>query len=131
VPRNGIGRSCKVGKEQIVGLLLALEAFASTSDAEREERMTLVTQALVAALRAVPQLAVSTATDGEGRGVPRVEVRPAGLDAQELANRLRAGSPSVRVDASRARAGVLTLVPTCLAIVDATAIAAAFAEAVR
>ena len=51
VPRNGIGRSCKVGKEQIVGLLLALETFAATPDAVREERLTLVAQSLLEALR--------------------------------------------------------------------------------
>jgi D-glucosaminate-6-phosphate ammonia-lyase len=131
VPRNGIGRSCKVGKEQIVGLLLALEAFASTSDEARAERQTRVAQALLEALRAQPRLNARVVEDAEGRGVPRVEIRAAGVDAQELADRLRAGSPSVRVDTSRARTGALLLIPTCLDMADAAPIAIAFAQALR
>jgi L-seryl-tRNA(Ser) seleniumtransferase len=129
VPRNGIGRSCKVGKEQIVGLLLALETFAATPDAVREERLTLVAQSLLEALRTVPDLQARVVADEENRGVPRVEIKAAGHDAQEVANRLRAGIPSVRLDASRARAGVLLLIPTCLSSADAVPIARAFARA--
>lgn len=128
VPRNGIGRSCKVGKEQIVGLLLALEAFASMPNAVREERLTRVTQSLAEALRSVRRLDAQVVADVEGRGVPRVEIRSAGIDPQELANRLRAGSPSVRVDTTRVRSGVLLLIPTCLSVKDAAPIAAAFAR---
>ena len=29
LPHHGIGRSCKIGKEEIVGLLVALERFAA------------------------------------------------------------------------------------------------------
>jgi D-glucosaminate-6-phosphate ammonia-lyase len=132
VPRHGIGRSCKVGKEQIVGLLLALQAFAATPDAEREARSTRIAQALQTALRGVPLLETSIISDGEGRGAPRVEITvAASLDAQGLADRLRAGSPSVRVDTSRARSGVLLLIPTCLSIRDAAPIADAFVRALR
>jgi D-glucosaminate-6-phosphate ammonia-lyase len=131
VPRNGIGRSCKVGKEQIVGLLLALKTYAGTPDAVREEGLTLVAQSLFKALRTEPRLQARVIADDENRGVPRVEIRAAGLDAQELANRLRAGTPSVRVDASRARSGVLLLIPTCLSLEDAAPIAQAFTHALR
>jgi D-glucosaminate-6-phosphate ammonia-lyase len=130
VPRNGIGRSCKVGKEQIVGLLLALQNFASTPDASRRDHWTLIAHSLVDALRAVPSLDTRVVPDDEDRGVSRVVVSmPAGVDAQDLADRLRAGSPSVRVDASRARFGMLLLIPTCLRAGDAARIAAAFAKA--
>ena len=132
VPRHGIGRSCKVGKEQIVGLLLALQAFVATSDAERESRSTLITRALLTALHGLPLLDTRIIPDAEGRGVPRVEITVAAtLDAQVLADRLRAGSPSVRVDAGRARSSVLLLIPTCLSSRDIAPIAAAFAKAVR
>jgi D-glucosaminate-6-phosphate ammonia-lyase len=129
VPRNGIGRSCKVGKEQIVGLLWALQVFAGTSNVVREERLTRVTQSLAEAVRAVPRLDVCIVADDEGRGAPRVEIRSTGIDAHELANRLRSGTPSVRVDITRARSGVLLLIPTCLSIHDAAPIAKAFAQA--
>ena len=132
VPRHGIGRSCKVGKEQIVGLLLALQAFAAISDSEREARSTLIAQALHGALRDLPLLQTRIMSDGEGRGAPRVEIAVAAtLGAQVLADRLRAGTPSVRVDTSRVRSGLLSLIPTCLSIRDAAPIADAFARALR
>ena len=131
VPRNGIGRSCKVGKEQIVGLLLALEQFAGTPDEVREERLTRVTQSLLEVLRTVPQVHARIVADAENRGVPRVEITVPGHDAQAVADRLRAGTPSVRVDASRARSGVLSLIPTCLAARDAAPIADALIKALR
>ena len=130
VPRHGIGRACKVGKEQIVGLLLALQQFAGTSDAARTERLTTIAQALTAALRTVSRLDVQIIADAEGRGVPLVQVAiPAGMPAHEIADRLRRGSPSVRVDASRASNAVLLIVPTCLKMSDAEPIAAAFTVA--
>jgi L-seryl-tRNA(Ser) seleniumtransferase len=129
VPRNGIGRSCKVGKEQIVGLLLALEAFAGTPNAAHEQRMAQTARSLAQALSELPQLGARIVADEEGRGVPRVEIRAAGVDAQELADRLRAGSPSVRVDTTRVRSGLLQLNPTCLSTQDSVPIARAFARA--
>jgi D-glucosaminate-6-phosphate ammonia-lyase len=132
VPRNGIGRSCKVGKEQIVGLLFALEKFAATPDADRQRRLGAVTQALVDALAVLPQITAQTIGDTENRGVPRVQIRvspPA--DARTIADRLRTQTPSVRVDATRAACGVLLLIPTCLSTDDAMPIAAAFAKALR
>ncbi len=35
LPHHGIGRSCKVGKEEVIGLLVALERFAAGADADR------------------------------------------------------------------------------------------------
>jgi D-glucosaminate-6-phosphate ammonia-lyase len=132
VPRNGIGRSSKVGKEQIVGLLLALQAFVATPDAEREIRATHIAQALHSALRGLPHLEIRIISDGEGRGVPRVEITvAASIGAQALADRLRAGSPSVRVDTGRVRSGVLLLIPTCLSSGDTAPIAEAFTTALR
>jgi D-glucosaminate-6-phosphate ammonia-lyase len=132
VPRHGIGRSCKVGKEQMVGLLLALERFAGTADAVRQQHYTAIAQALIDALRALPNLNAQLLADAEERGVPRVEIRvPPGADAPTVAQRLRAQTPSVRVDTTRCRSGVLLLVPTCLTMDDAAPIAAALAQALR
>src|SRR5208337_3875695 len=46
VPRHGIGRACKVGKEQIVGLLTALARFTGEDDAARNRRFAAVADAL-------------------------------------------------------------------------------------
>ncbi len=144
VPRHGIGRACKVGKEQIVGLLVALERFSQDDDAARNQRFADVCAALLAQLSALPLDVRIVADTGHG-GLPRVEVSLGGrsdgaastmehaapLSAHELALRLRAARPAVHVDATDADRGVLLLVPTCLTIADAAPIAAAFAAALH
>jgi L-seryl-tRNA(Ser) seleniumtransferase len=132
VPRNGIGRSCKAGKEQIVGLLLALSRFAATDDATRHRAWMMLAEELLTALVELPELHARVVLDPDGRGVPLVEVNigaGAGATAAEVAATLRAGTPSIRVDASRAQAGVIVLVPTCLGRGDVPHIGRAFARA--
>jgi L-seryl-tRNA(Ser) seleniumtransferase len=130
VPRHGIGRSCKVGKEQIVGLLLALRRFVATDERARARDWHATSTAVAAALAGQPALGVRLVADAEGRGLALVEVTvdaaKAGCHAVELAARLRRATPSVRVDTMRARSGVLLIVPTCLAVADAALIARAF-----
>jgi D-glucosaminate-6-phosphate ammonia-lyase len=122
VPRHGLGRSCKVGKEQIVGLLLALIRFCA-ADNGRAERLAAISTALIKKLSEVDGVSVRGVPDSEGRGIIRVEVSfRAGVDARTMAARLAAGTPSVRVDTARAVEGILVLVPTCLTIEDAETI---------
>jgi D-glucosaminate-6-phosphate ammonia-lyase len=128
LPRNGIGRSCKVGKEQIVGLLLALSRFVATDDASRVRSLTIIASALLDRLQTLPSLRVRILSDPNRAHVPCVEVSVEGDGrAAEICAMLRSGTPSVRVDASHANRGVLTLVPTCLKIGDAERIGDAFA----
>jgi len=132
VPRNGIGRSCKAGKEQIVGLLLALSRFAVTDDARRLEPWTMLAEELLTELVDLPELHARVVPDPDGRGVPLVEVSigaGAGATAAEVAATLRAGTPSIRVDVSRTLTGVIVLVPTCLRRGDVPHIGRAFARA--
>ena len=133
VPRHGIGRSCKVGKEQIVGLLAALLRFTRDDDAVRNDRHAAIVQSLLDALRGVPALRVQRVTDLGHGALPLVEVvisTGANLpNAAQVAARLRAARPSIHVDATNADQGILMLVPTCLSSGDAPAIGQAFAAA--
>jgi L-seryl-tRNA(Ser) seleniumtransferase len=130
VPRNGIGRSCKVGKEQIVGLLAALQRFARDDDGNRKSRLAGILNALVTALDDVPRVKVRITEDGNHGGLPVAEVcihqDPGMADALQIARRLRCGRPAVHVDCSLADRGVLVLVPTCLALSDVEEIGMAF-----
>ena len=131
VPRNGIGRSCKPGKEQIAGLLLALTRFAAVDDDARLRPWSAIAGALVAALGNLPALSARIAPDPDGRRIPLVEVSirsGSGIDALEVAQRLRSETPSIRVDTSKAHTGILMLVPTCLRDGDAEHIGQAFAR---
>jgi L-seryl-tRNA(Ser) seleniumtransferase len=135
VPRHGIGRGCKVGKEQIIGLLCALTRFANDNDAARNQRFTVITDSLVRALHPVPAARVRTITDAGHGGMPLIEIsiesggnKP---NAAQIAARLRAGNPSIHVDSTNADTGILLLVPTCLGADDAAVIGRAFTAAMK
>jgi len=132
LPHHGIGRPCKVGKEEIVGLLTALRLFTSDSGA-REARWHAIASALGVALKAVPGFDVATGGDARQSGIPYVTVRLRprndGLDAMGLVARLEAGTPSIRCNLSEAAAGTLILSPVCLAEDQVPAIAAKFCAA--
>jgi hypothetical protein len=92
----------------------------------------MLAEELLTALVELPELHARVVLDPDGRGVPLVEVNigaGAGATAAEVAATLRAGTPSIRVDASRAQAGVIVLVPTCLGRGDVPHIGRAFARA--
>ena len=135
IPRHGIGRSCKVGKEQVAGLLTALDRFARTDDGVRNDRHAAIAAALMQALAGLPALRVRSLVDAGHGNLPLVEVTIApgvnGHSAAALAARLRAATPAVHVDATNADRGSLILAPTCLRLEDAAAIGAAFNAALR
>ncbi|MGD0503221.1 MAG: selenocysteine synthase [Steroidobacteraceae bacterium] len=129
VPRHGIARSCKVGKEQVVGLIAALLRFAHEDDAARNRRFAAVTDGLCNALGRLPGLRVRAITDAAHADLPLVAV-DIGAGAAQVAARLRAATPSIHVDSTQADGGTLVLVPTCLKGDDVKAIVAGFAQAI-
>lgn len=133
VPRHGIGRPCKVGKEQIVGLLTALSRFVRDNDAARNQRFSVITASLAEALSNLPALRVRAITDLGHGGMPLLEIAIVEgankLNALQVAARLRAATPAVHVDSTSADSGILILVPTCLGIDDVAIIGSAFAAA--
>ena len=110
-PHHGIGRPCKVGKEQIAGLLVALQRFAAVPDRERIAGWRRLSDRLVELLRDTP----CHATIDDGRdGTPIVEVRPERRDALELTTALQGGDPPIHVNAGGVREGLLRFSPACL-----------------
>jgi len=129
LPHHGIGRPCKVGKEEIVGLLTALQLFAEDGD-QRAARWQRLAQALLAALKDLPGAVVGFAPDRRETGIPLVEVRLAAADEGfAVVRRLEQGEPSVRVNVARAREGVLLLSPVSLRDDQVAALAAKFRAA--
>jgi L-seryl-tRNA(Ser) seleniumtransferase len=109
VPHHGIGRGFKAGKEEIVGLLTALDRFVSADDAAAnvvlEARLRDIAAQLGGAkVRLVP--AVET-----GRA-PVLEI--AMPDALSVSARLQRGDPPVHLSERHAARGVLTLDPQVL-----------------
>ena len=117
LPQHGIGRPCKVGKEEIVGLLTALRLF-TTGLAERRERWQRIATAVLAELRPIAALEVAPAPDPRSTGIPLIAIRLRdrndGLDLRGLVRRLEAGKPSLRCNISAMAEGLLYLSPVCL-----------------
>ena len=113
LPQHGIGRSCKVGKEEIVGLLVALERFAATPDEARHELWRAILDQIVTAAGDVQGMNLAV-IDGP---VPLLEV--AARDAAALAVRLAAGRPSIVCSLARRHEGVLLFSPVSLTRDDA------------
>lgn len=116
VPRQGIGRGFKTGKEEISGLIAALEAFIETDHDAEQTRWADLADDMAERCRGHPDLAVSVAADGKSDGVPTVAVklRAAGPDAVDLASLLRKEDPRVFVGTDRLEENLIMLNPMCL-----------------
>jgi L-seryl-tRNA(Ser) seleniumtransferase len=97
-PHHGIGRGFKVGKEEIVGLLVALERFVATDDLTRLRSIETRLRRIADALAGVDARIVS------GK-VPVLEVGVG--DAPAALGRLAAHDPPVHVGERKADTGIL------------------------
>jgi L-seryl-tRNA(Ser) seleniumtransferase len=122
-PQHGIGRPCKVGKETVIGLLVALQRFIAESEEDRSRRLLALVQRLHAALNGVDHARVVVTTGN----VPKVELhltKEAPRSALDLCIELERGNPSVHADPSRTRAGIVSFSPWCMKDDDPEKIAA-------
>ena len=110
LPHHGIGRSCKTGKEEIVGLLVALERFAADTDAGRRQAWSAILHQIIAAAREPANLTLRIL---EG-AIPSLEVTSP--DASALAASLAVGSPPIHCSLARRHEGVLLFSPVSLTL---------------
>ena len=125
LPQHGIGRSCKVGKEQVVGLLAALEAFDGPAIRARHERAASILDALERSLPISLPSRVRVYTHGVN-GEPRLSLEltaEAPLSARQLVRELQNGDPCIHVDPSEVDHERIVIVPTALALEQASVIA--------
>jgi D-glucosaminate-6-phosphate ammonia-lyase len=114
LPQHGIGRSCKVGKEEIVGLLTALHLFVDEDSGLRRARWRALMQELADGLAGLAHVKVILLDDGD---VPEValDLEPAvGVGALELMKRLEQGTPGVFADPAAADQGRILFGPMSL-----------------
>lgn len=132
-PDYGIGRPMKLGKEEMVGLITALEIYVTKDhEAERGEWESKV-RFLMESLADLPHTEVLRAfPDAVERPVPRVRVwvdeEALGVNAHEIAKRLRQGAPPVAVQTELLHESVLILNPVCLLERDEELVARAFKD---
>lgn len=122
IPHHGLGRGFKAGKEEIVGLLVALERFAMADDeaanAAMERRLQRIAEEIMgkAATRLLPAR--------ETGKVPQLHLS-LGLKAIQVSAALQAGDPPVHLSERFAAQGVLIIDPQALRPEDDAALAAA------
>lgn len=130
-PLHGIGRGFKVGKEEIAGLLCALERFVACDESARAEAWTQRLRAIAAGLHGAPRLkAALHETRPGGRAVPALELT-FGADghadpaaAAALCRRLQAQPRPIHLAEDRLDEGVLLVNPIALASQDDAALVA-------
>lgn len=114
VPKQGIGRPLKVGKEELSGLLAALDAFLEEDEDARAAEWHDRAERLATGVTATTGL--SARVDTSGRSVaPEVVVSVEGDgSAADIVGRLRSAEPRVFVGADSIADGEFTLNPMCL-----------------
>lgn len=116
VPRQGIGRPLKTGKEEIAGLVRALECFVADTQDEQAEWAERAHR-IAGELDGLDHLSTEI-RDGERSVAPAVAVHVDEADspvsARELVGALRAEEPRVFVGADDTDEGQFTVNPMCL-----------------
>ena len=134
VPHHGIGRGFKAGKEEIVGLLVALERFVGADDAALNEVLQRRLEAIARALEGTRGVAARVVPASVTGRIPVLELAidpaAAGCAALELSARLLHGDPPVHLSERYSARGVLTVDPQVLQAEDDAALAAAVRRAI-
>jgi L-seryl-tRNA(Ser) seleniumtransferase len=132
-PHHGIGRSCKVGKEQAVGLLVALERYLAHDEAAELAAQSARVYRLAEALDGLRGVRCNLSRPPGG--VPKAEVwidqELLGMSAFEVMEALETGDPAVFVSQGQGPNGGLVVNPMTLADGEERIVAQRIAEVVR
>jgi L-seryl-tRNA(Ser) seleniumtransferase len=96
-----IGRPCKVGKEEIVGMLVAVECYLRVDHEAEWKEWERRIQAMEKILASVPGVKTGTFVPDVANHVPHLHInwdeRDFGVTRAECAKQLREGEPSIEV----------------------------------
>jgi L-seryl-tRNA(Ser) seleniumtransferase len=119
VPRQGVGRQCKVGKEELAGVLVALEEFIEEDQDEKAREWTEISMRIGDALAGIEGIETRVPTDSAVSVAPEVivSVDPdvAAGSATDVVRGLRQEEPRIFVGADSLESGEFTINPMCLA----------------
>ena len=124
IPHHGLGRGFKAGKEEIVGLLVALERFAGADDAASNAALQARLEAIAKSLGEVPKKILSAAETGR---VPQLHLSVE--NPLSFSRRLQEAEPPVHLSERFAAQGILIVDPQALRPEDDGALAAALRKA--
>ncbi len=117
-PQHGIGRPCKVGKEEIVGLLTALRLFVEEDVIKRYQRWLELMLELKRSCGELPHAQIDLISDRKRSGIPIVRLEldedQSGITAIELIKSLQDGNPAIAANPISVDEGIVIFGPTCL-----------------
>ncbi len=118
-PHHGIGRQMKVGKEEIVGLLVALQRYLERDHSSEHAAWECRMNALREGLAGVPGVAVDVVGSFSKAGavpcaVIRIDEGAAGTTAYGVLEALQEGEPRIFLNEERAWQGIIGANPMCL-----------------
>ncbi|MCX6599032.1 MAG: aminotransferase class V-fold PLP-dependent enzyme [Acidobacteria bacterium] len=122
LPPHGIGRQCKVGKETIVGLLVALRRFLAEDDQSRHDRMLAQVKRLDSATGSLRNARTEVRTGGGSPSFVLTLERGFKMTGMEVCIALQNGTPSIHADPSQAASGIIGFSPASLRPEDPAAI---------
>lgn len=131
LPRHGVGRSCKIGKEELVGLLAALKTFARNGVAPFGDVWQVIAHDLETQLRTLENLSVQFLENSYRPGVPGVALSNTTRSpafAKALATHLRDFDPPIFLDQGQMELGILGISTICLRPQDVAVIVRAVRE---
>ena len=99
-PNANVGRPMKVGKEEMMGLLAAVERYLKLDHDAREQLCESTVATWIDALSAIPGISAQRTFPNEaGQPLPRclltIDAEKLGMDAKTLVDQLAAGDPSI------------------------------------
>ncbi|MBV8809314.1 MAG: selenocysteine synthase [Acidobacteriaceae bacterium] len=104
---EGVGRGMKVAKEQIVGMVAAVDWFLSQSDQEMEAEFRGRADRICAEVKKIPTLQSSIVVPAVANHVPhlllRYDQQRVKMTPLEVAEKLRNGHPSIELNPSTGR----------------------------
>ena len=116
LPQHGIGRACKVGKEQVVGLLVALKIFAESSVEDQHQKYLEILETMVEKLDSKLQSLTEIVKNPES-GEPTLQLRTKSKDTAQvfaLILHLEQLKPSIHCDPSKIDEGILIIRASCM-----------------
>jgi L-seryl-tRNA(Ser) seleniumtransferase len=106
---EGVGRGMKVAKEQIVGMVAAVDWFLSQSDEEMEAEFRRRADRIAAHLKGIPTLSTEIAVPEVANHVPHLLIRydqnRVKIAPRQVAHELRHGTPSIELNPSTGSKG--------------------------
>ncbi|QDX95834.1 DgaE family pyridoxal phosphate-dependent ammonia lyase [Brevibacillus laterosporus] len=110
---KGVGRAMKVGKEALVGLVMALERYANKPETGKEQKERM--QSFLEQIKDLAGVTGRIVQDEAGREIYRAQLTidpaEAGMTATELSQKLKEGKPAIYTRDHYANIGIINIDP--------------------